>query len=37
MHVPGNNIKISKRTEKNLEGGNYELTRETEETRNKNV
>ena len=39
MHVPGNNTKISRGTEKlrYIEGGNYYLTRETEETRIKNV
>ena len=39
MHVPGNNTKISRRTEKlrYLEGGSYELTSETEEIKNKNV
>ena len=35
MHVPGNNTKISRGTEKlrYLEGGSYELTSETEEIR----
>ena len=35
MHVPGNNTKISRETEKlrYLEGGDCELTRETDEIR----
>ena len=35
MHVPGNNTKFSRGTEKlrYLEGANYELTSETEEKR----